>query len=177
MLNSNLIEQLYNEIKNINNEDSINWESVLGVIFKEKEKDPNKEFVSLKNAIRVYLGVSNDYDNVLFTKICEAQDTLDKYYDGLLKIFIVNNSSLSEKRAEKMIKSLKIHLDLYAEIVDYLLADNIFKRPLVLEKGYDVNRLCSEFNLTIVGAYNFIIYLREDPKNAIADLKAGLPRK
>ena len=176
MLDCNLIEQLYVQIKN-NNNDTINWEPVLEILFKEKEKDPNKEFVSLKNAIRVYLGASNDYDNVHFTRICEVQETLEGYYDELVKGFIISNSSLSEKRVEKMVKNLKIHLDLYAEIVDYLLADNVYKRPLISEQGYDVKKLCSEFNLSIVGAYNFIIYLREDPQNAIADLKAGLPRK
>ena len=95
----------------------------------------------------------------------------------MVKGFIISNSSLSEKRVEKMVKNLKIHLDLYAEIIDYLLADNVYKKPLISEQGYDVKKLCLEFNLPIVEAYNFIIYLREDPQNAIADLKAGLPRK
>ena len=112
-----------------------------------------------------------------FTRICEVQETLEDYYDELLKGFIISNSSLSEKRVEKMVKNLKIHLDLYAEIVDYLLADNVYKRPLISEQGYDVKKLCLEFNLSIVEVYNFIIYLREDTQNTIADLKAGLPRK
>lgn len=37
MLDSNLIEQLYVQIKN-NNNDTINWKPVLEVLFKEKEK-------------------------------------------------------------------------------------------------------------------------------------------
>ena len=45
-----------------------------------------------------------------------------------------------------MIKNLKIHLDLYAEIVDYLLADNVYKKPLISEQGYDVKKLYRGFS-------------------------------
>lgn len=171
------LRQLYNRIKNANDENTNNTKLILDILFKEKEKNPNKEFVSLKDAIRVYLEGSNDYDNIYFTKICEVQEILENYYDEKLKKYIKNNSSLPKQGIERMIKNLKSHSDLYAEIVDYILADNTYRRPLISALGYDANRLCAEFNLTIVGAYNFIIYLREDPKNALADLKAGLPRK
>lgn len=150
---------------------------ILEILSQEKEKDPRNEYVTLKAAIRIFLGASNNYDNDVFTKICEVQEELEEYYDGLLKSFISSNSSLSEKRIEKMLKNLKIHFDLYAEIIDYLLAGNVYKRALISEQGYDVKMLCENYELSIIGAYNYLIYLREEPANALADLKAGLPRK
>ena len=40
-----------------------------------------------------------------------------------------------------------------------------------------INKLVEDFSLSPLGAYNYLIYLRENPQNALADLKAGLPRK
>lgn len=178
MKKNNIIQELYNEIKDSNDvTDSFNWDLILEILKKEKEKDPRNEYVTLKSAIRIFLGASNNYDNVFFTKICEVQEELEAYYDGLLKNFISINSSLSEKRIKKMIKNLKIHYDLYAEIIDYLLAGNVYERTLISEQGYDVKRLCKDYKLSIVGAYNYLIYLRQKPKEALAKLKKGLPRK
>ena len=46
-----------------------------------------------------------------------------------------------------------------------------------MESGYYASKLVEDFPLSPLGAYNYLIYLREDPQNAIADLKAGLPIK
>lgn len=47
----------------------------------------------------------------------------------------------------------------------------------VIVEGYTAKRLADETILTSLGAFNFLIYLREEPKEALADLKAKLPRK
>jgi hypothetical protein len=178
MINSIKIKKLYDEIVSSTNHggNSI-WNDILEVLRKEMNKNLNTECVSLKKAIRLYLGASSDYDNSWFTNLCEVQDELEKYYDELVIQFIKDNSTLSEKRVEKMIKDLKIHFDLYSEIVEYILAGNTYKKDTIKVEGYDAAGLCSNYKLSLVGAYNFLIYLREDPSNALADLKAGLPRR
>ena len=37
--------------------------------------------------------------------------------------------------------------------------------------------LSKEYYLSPLGAYNYLVYLIEDPERALADLKAGLPTK
>ena len=43
--------------------------------------------------------------------------------------------------------------------------------------GYTAETLHRDYNLSPLGAYNYLVYLKEDPNNALTDLKAGLPRK
>lgn len=43
--------------------------------------------------------------------------------------------------------------------------------------GYTAEFLSKEYNLSPLGAYNYLVYLIEDPERALADLKAGLPTK
>ena len=47
----------------------------------------------------------------------------------------------------------------------------------IIEHGYYASKLVEEFPLSQLGAYNYLIYLREDPEHALANLKAGLPKK
>ena len=49
-------------------------------------------------------------------------------------------------------------------------------RAIAIE-GFTAEKLNSDFPLSVIGAYNFLIYLRENPKEALEDLKKGLPRK
>jgi len=178
LVNSNLIEQLYNDIENSfeMKKDSY-WNSIVEEIKREKDKNPNEEYVSIKKAIKIYLGESNDYNNEFFTRMCEIQDELESSYDKLVSRFIKDNSELSDTRVEKMLKNLKIHYDLYSEIVECFLAGNIYKKKLIEVEGYDVKELCSKYNLSIVGAYNYLIYLREEPKKALADLNKEFMKK
>ena len=44
-------------------------------------------------------------------------------------------------------------------------------------EGYTAERLVTSTYLRPVGAYSYLIYLREKPKEALEDLKRGLPRK
>ena len=93
--------------------------------------------------------------------------------------YIVNNYKYSEKRAEKMVKQMASHIDIFEEFSNYMRIGKFRKkdRSQTQIEGYTAERLCNEFNLSPLGAYNYLVYLREEPTNALADLKAGLPRK
>lgn len=52
----------------------------------------------------------------------------------------------------------------------------MYKGTLISGQGYDVKILCKDYKLSMVGAYNYMIYLRENPNQALADLKTGLPK-
>lgn len=65
--------------------------------------------------------------------------------------------------------------DIFNEFYYYVLRESF--EDGVVESGYYASKLVEDFSLSPLGAYNYLIYLREDPQNALADLKAGLPRK
>lgn len=44
-------------------------------------------------------------------------------------------------------------------------------------QGYSAEQLCRTTCLTPLGAFNYLIYLQERPEEALANLKAGLPRR
>ena len=44
-------------------------------------------------------------------------------------------------------------------------------------QGYSAQQLFETTYLDVLGGFNYLIYLKRKPKEALADLKAGLPRK
>lgn len=93
--------------------------------------------------------------------------------------YIVNNYKYSKKRAEKMVMQMASHIDIFEEFLNYMRIRKFRKkdRSQTQVEGYTAERLCNEFNLSPLGAYNYLIYLKENPNQALADLKSGLPRK
>ena len=58
--------------------------------------------------------------------------------------------------------------------------NNMFSFPeenAIVVEGYNAKMLFANYPLSELGAYKYLIYLREEPEAALADLKAGLPRK
>lgn len=43
--------------------------------------------------------------------------------------------------------------------------------------GYTAKRLSEETDLTVLGAFNYMVFLHRRPKDALAYLKKGLPRR
>ena len=73
--------------------------------------------------------------------------------------------------------TLKKFSDIYNEFIEYITFGIIDENNCIKVNGYDVNKLLKTTYLSPLGAYNYLIYLRENPKEALADLKKGLPRK
>jgi len=44
-------------------------------------------------------------------------------------------------------------------------------------RGYSAEELHDHYRLNVLGAYNYLVFLREDPMRALGLLKKGLPRK
>ena len=84
---------------------------------------------------------------------------------------------ISEAAAVRALLKLRLHPDIYREFVDGL-STEIFCFPInpVREEGYTARDLAFHYPLSILGAYNYLIYLRTNPTQALEDLKNGLPR-
>lgn len=97
----------------------------------------------------------------------------------MVQTFIQQNYGYSEKRAAAMATKLSAHEEILEEFANYMSSGSFAKKDNSKTEicGYTAEKLHNEFKLSPLGAYNFLVYLKEEPENALADLKAGLPRK
>ena len=116
-----------------------------------------------------------------------AKSILQKKYSAIgrnstkemLSRYVQQKFGYSEKRAKIMVDQMAIHQDVFEEFFNYARIGKFCKKDKTQTQlyGYTAEILNKEFNLSPLGAYNYLVYLIEDPEHALADLKAGLPRK
>ena len=109
-----------------------------------------------------FLSDTDEYRNGVHRNITESvQKTVDE---------IVNTYNCSLHTAEKLSKYPDI-LDEYTNC--YFNLDNCKIRV----EGYTAKELYAEYNLSPIGAYEYLIYLREEPINALWYLQNRLPKR
>lgn len=113
----------------------------------------------------------------------ELLKTLRKYRRGYkvylqiqIKELLTNDYNYSPAMAKKACDKLMQYYDIANEF--YQVSENDFPSydPIYVE-NYTAEKLYNNYHLSILGAYNYLIYLREHPKEALHDLKLGLPRR
>ena len=138
------------------------------------------------------LNITHLFDNVFDSKELYIQlwDVVRWYKDNYRekhpleikreknKKYLIEKLGMKEKMANKALLKLTLHNkgDLYFEFSEFVETEQFVRNGIKVE-GYTAEDLYNTGKLSVLGAYNFLIYLREDPKNALADLKVGLPRK
>ena len=136
---------------------------LLQVKITEEEFDRvQKEEITMESVV-------NYYDN---RGLCSA----DELRNSLVKDYLRSISDYSEKRLSSIISKLIAHKDVYFEFYDFVLYEQ-FPEDAIIVEGLSAQQLAANYPLTPLGAYNYLIYLREMPDKALADLKAGLPTK
>ena len=113
--------------------------------------------------------VVNYYDN---RGLCSA----DELRNSLIKDYLRTVSDYSERKLSSIITKLIAHKDIYFEFYDFVLYEQ-FPKDVIVVEGLNAQQLTANYPLSPLGAYNYLIYLREMPEKALADLKAGLPTK
>lgn len=119
----------------------------------------------------------------------EVVKELDRWYDKnyrqkgpaamtreTMKTYLLSECGLSEQRADASIAKLAKHKEIYFEFSEYVNKRN-FPENGIMVCGYNAKILHQNFPLSPLGAYNYLIYLKEHPQEALADLRAGLPAK
>lgn len=99
----------------------------------------------------------------------------DGLEDRVIIDYLSFSTDYSDRRKQAILDKLHKYGDIFNEFYYYVLRESF--EDGVVESGYYASKLVEDFSLSPLGAYNYLIYLREDPQNALADLKAGLPRK
>lgn len=88
------------------------------------------------------------------------------------------NYHFTEKRAVQAILKLQRHPDLLAEFKSAAASGGFPPDEQAIHvEGFTARELNERFPLSQLGAYNYLIYLRERPKDALEDLRKGLPRR
>lgn len=90
--------------------------------------------------------------------------------------YLVDELKKSQTVANKNLEELSNHKEIKEELT-FWIVNRRFPEHAVSVLGYTAQKLCESTYLTPLGAYNFLVFLSEDPETALADLHAGLPKK
>lgn len=97
------------------------------------------------------------------------------YKIGIIE-YLLHHVKQSQARAEKTYAKFLRHTDIRNEFYQFIMDESFPKNGMEIE-GFTAEYLANNYPLFPLGAYNYLIYLREMPGKALADLKAGLLTK
>jgi len=132
-------------------------------------KITEEEFNKVKNEEISMGSVVSYYQN-------QKQYSEDDIRKNLMKDYLRSVKDYSEKLLNKFVDTLATHRDIFIEFYDYVLYEEFTESAIKVE-GYTAEYLHKNYPLSPLGAYNYLISLREQPEKALEDLKKGLPRK
>ena len=92
--------------------------------------------------------------------------------------FISKTYSMSEQKVTDMWNNLKRDMHVLFEF-KYYVANNEFvpDKFCYNVRGYSAEQLYNTTNLTTLGAFNYMVYLKRKPEEALANLQKELPRR
>ena len=94
------------------------------------------------------------------------------------RYFLIEDIKHYKKRADDMCENLERHFDIAEELWITLDCKGFpIQGHYLTVRGYSAEKLYNNYNLDVLGAYNYLIFLREEPMRALELLKKGLPRK
>lgn len=178
MLESKIIPLLKETLTSICavSDEKIGWQTIISLYEKAIEKAESNRYFSTQDAPRIYLEFNSDYTADIFKLMEKTAAEIEQYFKNLLVSYITGN--VGSNRLDAKIKELTRHSDIYEELINYILAGEQFDETMSLVvEGYTAKQLTNETILTPLGAFNYLVYLREEPQEALADLKAKLPHR
>jgi len=99
------------------------------------------------------------------------------FVDSMISDYMTFERKMSEKRIELNMQKLNRHPDIKQELYSTIAGGKFPSVKAITVCGYTAKQLEETTRLNVLGAYNYLIYLREDERNALDDLKKGLPVK
>lgn len=129
-----------------------------------------------------FLIVTDGPNNLCFLNINQVIEDIMTYNttkcmrDNVL-FNLIEKYNMSYNRAMKNYWSLYDSPDILLEFYNFILTGKYPEVNGVQVEGYTAERLSKETYLSPIGCYNYLIYLRDNPKQALDDLNKGLPTK
>lgn len=90
---------------------------------------------------------------------------------------LLTEEKVTEEVALQIVRKLEKHPDILKEFTQLLQTRQYPAHDAICIEGYTAQMLSERTHLHPVGSYNYLIYLREKPEEALHKLKQGLPRK
>ncbi len=81
--------------------------------------------------------------------------------------------NMTEEKANRVLKMIERHPDLYAEFSNKVCDGIMPYKPVIIE-GYSARSLMENFNFSVYGAYCCMVNLRENPKVIKEKLQSGM---
>lgn len=96
----------------------------------------------------------------------------------LIENYIFDSFGLKNERLEKAVSKLASYDDICRECI-YWIKNREFipDNQCIRVEGYSAKELSEQTYLKPIGAFNYLISLRKNPKESLDNLKKGLPRK
>ena len=91
--------------------------------------------------------------------------------------YLVEKENQTPKLASQMCDKFEKHPDIMKELVEYINTEMFTEVNPVTVEGYTAKMLKETTYLKPVGAFNYLIYLRNKPEIALDKLRKGLPLK
>lgn len=142
-----------------------------------REENMPCEFPVLKTDAERVISEASVIDELLSIAKTQIEWTANSFYKIGITEYILHRMKLSQTRAEKAYEKIAKYVDIREEFYQYIMNDEAFTPNPIKVEGFTAQYLVDNYLLSVLGAYNYLIYLREMPEEALADLKAGLPIK
>lgn len=94
----------------------------------------------------------------------------------IIENYLKNEYHLTPLRIEQEYNGLKRYPDLLSEFV-FMIDKQKEPECMIEVEGFTAKVLEENYHLSLLGAYNYLIFLREKPIEALNYLKKGLPIK
>lgn len=91
--------------------------------------------------------------------------------------YLIAQDDITPKIAASICDKMEKHTDIMTEFSEFIKTGEFPTEGAISVGGYTAKLLAETTYLKPVGAYNYLIFLRNRPTEALAQLKKGLPRK
>lgn len=175
---TNILEKIEAVIKYVQNM-NINVEESFIQKIKSNYEDAYKK-ISEQDTLDVNItGGAHAYidrfgcDDVLLRLLEGAEEI---YIEIVIIEKIIKVCEVNETIAINSYKKLIEHPDIFRELKYFLWNAELAIENIMVE-GYTAKQLCETTYLKPLGAYNYLAYLRNNTKEALEDLRKGLPSR
>lgn len=132
------------------------------------------EFPISEEAMKKVLADASEIDRLIDNADTYITWTEESFYKLGICEYMLHHLKLSQNRTEQAYEKLSRHFDIRREFYYYIMGVQGIWKPVTVE-GYTAEHILKETSLNSLGAYNYLIYLREKPEEALMNLKKGLP--
>lgn len=117
----------------------------------------------------------------MMSLMSEAETATYNYHDYDQKLIdkLKSKFNMNQRVAIQSLNEMEAERDVFNEFMKGIQEEPFTfpnESPLTIE-GHTAKELFEKYPLSEMGAYNYLIYLRNNPKAALKDLEDGLPRK